>query len=191
MPISRPLAFIFIALLSSLAASAQTSVYASAELTQYGYSSPVSGNFTYAPGTGHYSNYSDGGGVSGGGVYLFPSSSRLKAGIDLRGMYSPGSRGGAGSFGSLRIAFVPRQNPLLPYFQIGGGFLTTTYASAASSPMSGRGRVTSGAADFDFGLDVRANSRLAIKAIAGSNVSHASLGVGVSYRLRSTAAQKP
>lgn len=182
--------------MSLLAAAAQTSVYASVELTQYGYSSPVEGNFTYAPGTGHYSNYSDGGGVSGGVVYLFPSASRLKAGIDLRGMYSPGSHGGAGSFGSLRIAFVPRQNPLLPYFQIGGGLLTTTYTSAASNPLSGRGRVTSGAADFDFGLEVRANSRFTIKAIemggfAGSNVSHASLGMGVSCGLRSSAAQKP
>jgi hypothetical protein len=186
-------ALVFTALLFSHAASAQTSVYASAELTNYGYSSTANGTLNYSPGTGSYSYYADGAGISGGAFYLFPSESRLKAGVDLRGMYSPGSRGGAGSFGSLRVEFVPHENPLRPYFEIGGGFLTTVYASAASNPFGGRGRITSGAADIDFGLDVRTSSRLAIKAelggFSGTNVGHASLGVGLSYTLHPRAAK--
>jgi hypothetical protein len=184
----RLLSCVFTAFLFSHAASAQTSVYASAELTNYGYSSQINGNFSYSPGTGHTSFYSDGAGISGGAVYLFSSASRLKAGVDLRGMYSPGSRGGAGSFASLRVQFVPQQSPLRPYFDIGGGFLTTVYADSASSQTGGRGRVTGGAADLNFGLEIRATPRISIKAIelggfAGPDVAHASLGVGVSYRL--------
>lgn len=185
--IRLPALFFFASLLSA-AASAQTSVYASAELTNYGYTSPVDGNFTYVPGTGHYSVYRDGGGISGGAVHLFSSDSRFKVGVDFRGMYGPGSRGGAGGFSSVRLALIPHRNPLLPYVQVGGGFLTTMYASAESNPTGGRGRVTSGAAGFALGLDIRTTSRFTIKAIeldgfAGSNVGHASIGVGVSYTL--------
>lgn len=179
---------VLLCLFSPIAAHAQAAIYADAEITNYGYSSPVDGNFTYAPGTGHYSVYDDGGGVSGGFVYLVHSNSRLKVGADLRGMYSPGDRGGAGGFGALRIAFVPREHSAVPYFQIGGGVLTTTYASSQSNPSSGRGRATSGAAEFDIGLDVRTGSRFTIKAIeiggyTGSNVEHASIGAGIAYSL--------
>jgi hypothetical protein len=179
---------IFFVALWPIALHAQAAIYASAEITNYGYSSSVDGNFAYAPGTGHFSYYDDGGGISGGFVYLVRSDSRLKVGADVRGMYSPGSRGGAGGFGALRIAFVPREHAAIPYFQIGGGLLTTTYASSQANPSGGRGRVTSGAAELDVGLDVRTGSRFTIKAIelggyAGSNVGHASIGAGLSYSL--------
>jgi len=187
----RLLPFVFVALLFSYVASAQTSVYVGADLTDYGYSSQANNNFNYSPDTGHYSIYSDGGGVSGGAVYLFSSASRLKAGVDLRGMYSPGSRGGAGSFASLRIQFVPHQSSLRPYFDIGGGFLTTVYESAASNSGNGRGRITGGAVDLNFGLEIRTSPRVALKAIeiggfSGPDVAHASIGVGLSYSLRAS-----
>jgi hypothetical protein len=163
---------ILFALLVFQSVHAQMSVYGGIDLTNYGFASGNTGTFSYSPGSGKFSYYSDGVGFDAGATHLFSSRSRLKAGVDLRAMYSPGSRGGAGGFGSLRVAFVPNRNPLSPYFQLGGGILTTTYPSGGSGQ---RNRATDGAVDFAFGENVHTRSRLSIRAIelggyAGSNV---------------------
>jgi hypothetical protein len=168
-------------LFSAISSQAQTSVYVSVDATQYGFASSNSGTGTYSPGSNTFSYNKVGVGFEGGATYLFPSRSRLKAGIDLRGTGSPGSRGGAGGFASLRIAFVPNRNSLSPYFQIGGGVLSTEVNG-------GHTHVNSGAIDFDFGLNVRVNPSFSIRALeiggnAGSNVTLGSYGVGVIYML--------
>jgi hypothetical protein len=170
----------------SFSAKAQTSIYGGVDATQYAYSSGNSGTGSYDPGTGKYTADKVGVGFDGGATYLFPSRSRLKAGIDGRGTYSPGARGGAAGFGALRIAFVPQRNPWSPYFQIGGGVLSTTVVS--NTIPNPRIRINSGAAVFDFGVDIRVNSRFAVRAIeldgmAGSNVLLSSFGAGVVYTL--------
>jgi hypothetical protein len=170
----------------SCSGRAQTSVYAAVDATQYAYSSGNSGTGSYEPGTGKYTADKVGVGFDGGATYLFPSQSRLKAGIDGRGMYSPGVRGGAGGFGAFRVVFLPRRNPWSPYFQIGGGVLSTTVLSGAIGRP--RIRVSGGTANFDFGVNVRVNSRIAVRAIefdgiAGSNVLLSSIGAGVIYTL--------
>jgi hypothetical protein len=180
------LAFLALSPLFAATAKAQTSVYASLDATQYGFSSGNTGTFSYSPGSGTYSYYKAGVGFEGSATYLFPSRSRLKAGIDLRGMDSPGTRGGAGGFGALRIAFVPNRNPVSPYFQIGGGVLSTTVVS--SSPGFPRVRINGGALDLNFGLNIRVNSNFAVRALeigglAGSNVAFSSIGAGVIYML--------
>lgn len=172
--------------LSSIGSNAQTSVYASVDATRYGFASGNTGTFSYSPGSGTFSYYKIGVGFEGGATYLFPSRSRLKAGIDLRGMDSPGASGGAGGFGSLRIAFLPNRKPLSPYFQIGGGVLSTTVVNTV--PGVPRTRISSGALDLDFGLNIRVNSRFSVRAIeiggyAGSNLALGSYGAGVIYAL--------
>jgi hypothetical protein len=175
---------------------AQTIVYANADITQYGFSSSASGNGSYQPGTNNYSYYKVGGGLSGGAIQYFPSSSRLKAGVDLRGVYSPGKRGGAGGFAALRIAFIPHRNVFSPYFEIGGGVLSTTVYNVTSVTSGSSNvsiteqseRIHSGAADFDLGLNIRVAPRFAIRALeisgyAGSNVALSTVGFGVAYQL--------
>jgi hypothetical protein len=180
---SLSLAFFFA---FSFSAKGQTSIYGGVDATQYAYSSGNSGTGSYEPGTGKYTADKVGVGFEGGATYLFPSQSRLKAGIDGRGIYSPGTRGGAGGFASFRVAFVPHQNPLSPYFQIGGGVLSTTVLS--NTPPFPRVRISGGAVNFDLGLTVRVNPRIAVRAIeldgiAGSNVLLSSFGAGVIYNL--------
>jgi hypothetical protein len=173
-------------------AHAQTSLYASADITQYDYSSQVAGNVNDLPGSGS-TNKTTGAGVSGGVVQFFANRSRLKAAIDVRGMYSPGVRGGAGGFGALRIAFVPHRNPCSPYFELGGGVLTTTYPKLQSNYTVEQQRLTGGASVFNAGLILRPRSRIAIRAIeiggfAGSKIGLASVGFGVIYTPHAAAA---
>jgi hypothetical protein len=183
-------------------AKAQLSLYGSINATKYGYATTAPGTGTYEPGTGTYSFYKDTFGLEGGGTYLFHTASRLKAGVDLRDIYSPGVLGGDAGFASLRIAFVPRTHALSPYFQLGGGFITMQYPSSCVSSLSGtfcssgRNRLTSGAADFLFGLNIRTHSPWSIRAIefggyAGTNVQLSSVGAGVVYTFRSRSQPTP
>jgi hypothetical protein len=64
-------------------------------------------------------------GFPGGGFYNFPIQSRLTAGIDGRMSYGLGTRGGVSVTGALRVGFVPKVNPLRPYFQLGGGVVSS------------------------------------------------------------------
>jgi hypothetical protein len=74
-------------------AKAQTSIYGGINASNYGFSSNASGNLNYAPTGNSYSFLGDSFGLEGGGTYLFPTQSRLKAGIDLRELYSFGGKG--------------------------------------------------------------------------------------------------
>jgi hypothetical protein len=105
-------------LLLTLAARAQVSAYGSAALT----------NYTF------FNNHdsaakSDTGGIIGGAFYNFPIHSRLTAGIDARGSYGFGDRGGTFAAAALRIGFVPERVALRPYFQIGGGLVSSTFTN--------------------------------------------------------------
>jgi hypothetical protein len=69
--------------LSGTAAHAQTSIFASATLTDYGFPPPNS-TVVYSKGNG--------GGATAGAFYNFHKNSRLTLGIDGRGSYSPGTQ---------------------------------------------------------------------------------------------------
>ena len=150
-------------------AIAQTSIYGSVGLVNYGVGSFLK---------------SDTGGLIGGGFYNFPIKSRLTAGIDVRGSFGFGSGGGGLGAAALRIGFVPERAPLRPYFQLGGGVVTTTFHNGESV------RHTSGGVEFAGGLDVRLNDSFDLRAvelgaIAGSNQSASSafLDAGIVYHL--------
>jgi hypothetical protein len=174
-------------------AKAQLSVYGSINLTRFGYASTVTGNGFYDPGSGSFSFYKDTFGLEAGATHMFQSASRLRAGIDVRDIYSPGNLGGDAGFASLRIAFVPRTHALSPYLQLGGGFITLQYPTTACTEgiggatcISGHERITGGAADLLFGLNIRASSAWSIRAIefggyAGPNVELSTIGAGVVY----------
>ncbi len=137
---------------------------------------------------------SDTGGVIGGAFYTFPSSSRLKAGIDGRVTYSAGYNGGAAYTGALRVSFVPNRNRLRPYLQVGGGVVSTQLSQAICNGFGCDltiSRVTNGVAQIVVGLDVRATRHLDIRALdygadagAAGNTAHAAavfLDAGVVY----------
>ena len=148
-----------------------TSIYGSVALVNYGVGSFVK---------------SDTGGLIGGGFYNFPIQSRLTAGIDVRGSFGFGSRGGGLGAGALRIGFVPERVALRPYFQLGGGVVSTTLHNGQSV------RHTGGGVEFAGGLDVRLNESFDLRAVelgavaGGSNpgVGSAFLDAGVVYHLR-------
>jgi hypothetical protein len=133
-----------------------------------------------------------------GGFYDFPSDSRLKAGIDLRTVLSPGTMGGDFTGVALRVAFVPHKFVLRPYFQIGGGVVTTTVnnyvvVNGNSFTVVPKQRFTNGGVEFDFGLDVRLSEHFDLRipdygaAAGGSSSTNAAMaffGVGVVYHLR-------
>jgi len=174
----------FLALPFSLACvralRAQTSVYGAVGLTDFGISN--SGGSTIGFG-------SDSAGLIGGGFYNFATPGRLTAGVDARATYSPGSHGGDAVLGALRISFIPRENPLRPYFQIGGGVVSTSYRNTVYSNgaiITESARQTGGALELLFGLDIRVNHSFDIRAIeygaaAGSKAGYGFLDAGVVY----------
>jgi hypothetical protein len=187
---ARRRGYAFLVVLSFLAfvktTSAQTSVYGAIMLDAFG--------FTGATYSSAGSFKPDTGGVIGGAFYTFPSSSRLKAGIDGRVIYSAGYNGGSAYTGALRVSFVPNRNRLRPYLQLGGGVASTQLNQAICNGFgcsTSTSRVTNGVAQIAFGLDVRATPHLDIRALdygadAGStgNGAHAAavfLDAGVVY----------
>ena len=180
-------------LASASAAKAQTSIYGMVALTDYGYKS--------YPGQTDLRSRGDTFGIGGGLTYFFPSSSRLKAGPDVRFAASFGNKGGEDGAAALRIAFVPHQNPLSPYFQIGGGFVSIPDAVITTALPSGyvsfsQQRVTGGTVDFAFGLNIRTSRQWAIRAVeldaqASSKVAVARLGFGAIYTLPSHKQRNP
>ena len=187
---SRLLA-VAVSLLLPCAAYAQLSVYGDAALTAYGFDTSSAASFK-----------SDSGGLMVGGFYNFPIQSRLTAGIDLRTSYSPGSRGGNFTAAALRIGLVPHHVPLRPFFQIGGGVVSTTgdTTTVTLNPKLGyivtttNQRYTNGAVEISFGLDVRLTDHFDLRALDYGAVAGASnnstaaagayLGAGVVYHLR-------
>jgi hypothetical protein len=173
--------------LCSNAARAQTSVYGAVTLTNYG----------FYTGNGSSINFKGAaGGLTGGVLYDFPIKSRLHAGIDARGSYTFGNKGGGYGGVALRIAFVPTHVRLRPYFELGGGFVSssTGFYSGRYAGETGEtnAQTTNGAAILLFGLDVRVNSSFDVRAIeygaaaGGSsqdNVGVSILDAGVVYHL--------
>jgi hypothetical protein len=106
--------------------------------------------------------------------------SRLTAGIDGRVSYGLGTRGGTSATAALRIGFVPKQNPLRPYFQLGGGVVS----SAGSDPLQAK-RKTNGALQLAFGLDIRLTNSIDLRALeiggAAGGGSSSSPDAGTSY----------
>ena len=131
--------------------------------------------------SGSYTNCkSDTLGFLGGGFYNFPIQSRLTAGIDGRVSFGLGTRGGVSATSALRIGFVPHQNPLRPYFQIGGGVVS----SAGHDPLQAQ-RKTSGAFHLALGVDIRLTRSIDLRAfelgVAAGSGSNSNPGVGTAY----------
>jgi hypothetical protein len=137
-------------------AKAQTSVYAAATLTSYGFSD--NSDFAFN---------SDSGGLTLGAFYNFPIQSRLTAGIDGRLEESFAHKGGFNSTVALRIGFVPTKVRLRPYFQIGGGVAHSSYDTFSLSGQNATtsNSVTSGVVQFLIGLDVRLTHSLDWRAL--------------------------
>ena len=157
-------------------AGAQTSVYGSVALTDFG--------------PNNQDRYSTGNAaaVIGGAFYNFPIRSRLTAGIDGRGGLGFGSGGGEFGAVALRIGFVPEHVVLRPYFQLGGGVISWRKKTPA---ISGYGftenaqdtRYTNGAVELALGLDVRLSESFDLRAlelggVAGGANSNTSVGTG-------------
>ena len=99
-------------------------------------------------------------GFIGGGFYNFPIQSRLTAGIDGRMSYGLGTRGGVSATAAVRIGFVPIRNPLRPYFQLGGGVVS----SAGNDPLQLK-RKTSAVLQLALGLDIRLTNSIDLRAL--------------------------
>jgi hypothetical protein len=119
-------------------------------------------------------------GFLAGGFYNFPIQSRLTAGIDGRISYGLGTRGGVSVTSALRIGFVPHHNPLRPYFQLGGGVV-----SSAGGDSDQATRKTSGALQLALGLDIRLTDSIDLRALeiggASGAGSSSNPGAGTSY----------
>ncbi len=155
-----PILALTFTLLLTLTARAQVSAYGSAALTDYVF----------------FNNHdsaakSDTGGIIGGVFYNFPIHSRLTAGIDARGSYALGDRGGAFAAAALRIGFVPERVALRPYFQIGGGLVSSTFSVQQLTGPVVQGlaiqptRFTSGGVEFAAGLDLRLSHSFDLRAL--------------------------
>jgi hypothetical protein len=149
-----PLLCLLALFLPTRIAQAQVSAYGAAAVTNYCISDPVT------------NCKSDGGGFIGGAFYNFPLQSRLTAGVDARGSYSFGDRGGTLATASLRIGFVPHHVPLRPYFQLGGGIVSSQFLIVQTpSPTFQTTRHTNGALVILAGLDIRLTDTLDLRAI--------------------------
>lgn len=164
-----PCLALFILLLPTQTAHAQTSVYGA-----------VGGTNFCLDSNSNTQCKSDTLGFIFGGFYNFPIQSRLTAGIDGRFSYGLGARGGTSATAAFRIGFVPHHNPLRPYFQLGGGVVS----SAGGDPLQAR-RITSGALQLALGLDIRMTDSIDWRAfeIGGASGSGSSSdpSAGTSY----------
>lgn len=157
-------------------AEAQTSVYGSVALTNFGLLNQGS------------DTSSDAAGIIGGAFYNFPIRSRLTAGIDGRGGLGLGSGGGEFGAVALRIGFVPEHVVLRPYFQLGGGVISWTKKTPATSGYgftenTQSNRYTNGAVEIELGFDVRLSESFDVRAlelgaVAGASNSYTSVGTG-------------
>ncbi len=160
---------LFAVLLPTQTTQAQTSIYGTVAGTNFCLNNGSNTNCK-----------SDTLGFLAGGFYNFPIQSRLTAGIDGRMSYGLGTRGGVSATAALRIGFVPHVNPLRPYFQLGGGVVS----SAGSDPLQAQ-RKTSGAVQLALGLDIRLTSSIDLRALeigaAAGTGSNSSPGAGTAY----------
>lgn len=148
MPRSRSL-WLVLCLLAVLrlspSAGAQVSVYGTGAIATYALK-PVNSS--------SYSFKSDAPGFVIGAFYNFPIASRVTVGLEGRLAESPGAKGGTASAIAFRVGFVPHHVPLRPYFEIGGGVLSTSTNAELVNDQVRAGSYTNGAAIIAFGLDV-------------------------------------
>lgn len=163
-----PLFGLFTLLAPITNASAQASAYGAVALENF------------CTDTSQTSCKSDTVGLIGGGFYNFPIQSRVTVGIDGRVSYGPGTRGGMSATAALRVGFVPNRNPLRPYFQLGGGVVS----SAGDDPRQAS-RHTSGALQLALGVDLRLTNaidwRVAELGAAAGAGSEANPAAGTAY----------
>lgn len=183
-----PILILLFPLLASHSAQAQASIYATAALTGYGTTTEYNSDIYFKKATG---------GIIAGVFYNFPIQSRLTAGADLRASYSPGSRGGTFETAALRIGFVPKRIRLRPYFLLGGGVVSTTsgdgsifYNSASGTFSYPSNRITTGAAELAFGLDIRLTDSFDLRALeygaaTGPTAAAAFVNSGLVYHFHS------
>lgn len=158
---------------------AQASVYGNVGITDYGYS-VVNTSFTVNRARP---------GFAVGGYYDFPIQSRLTAGIDVRGGYTPGAIGGDKFLVAVRFGFIPNVSRLEPYLQVGGGLFQAKIPVGAG--IVGGQTVTSGGIDLALGLDFRITPSfdyrvLEVESGAGAGVKNAgsaSISTGLVYHL--------
>jgi hypothetical protein len=162
-PRFKPVLFLLaFASVSAAAARAQAAIYATAGIANYGFSHLSSSDIT---------SKGDTAGFAVGAFYNFPIQSRVTGGVDGRFGVSPGDKGGSLAGAALRVGFVPHRNPLRPFFQIGGGVVHSSYNEIeyfynglSSSTTTTRRSVTSGAAQFMVGLDIRLSDQFDLRA---------------------------
>jgi len=135
-------------------ASAQAMVYGTFGFSDFGFTDRYTGDIYI---------YSDTVALSVGGVYLFPTASRNKYGIDARFEVSPGSRGGKAGTVAFRYNFIPETHRLRPYVQLGFGAVSTTANEPTTLYPNGaylyqRQTLTSPAVGYAGGLDLHLNS---------------------------------
>jgi hypothetical protein len=137
-------------------ARAQVSVYGTGAVAGYSVKPDTSSTFSFK---------SNAPGFVVGGFYNFPIDSRVTVGVDLRLAESPGSKGGTAGAAALRIGVVPHHVPLRPYFEIGGGVISTSTNAELVNDQVRAGTYTNGAAMLAFGLDVRVTHSLDIRVL--------------------------
>ncbi len=157
--------------------SAQTSVYGAVAITAYGVEPSNSSALSFKSGTP---------GFVVGGFYNLPIDSRVTVGLDARLEESPGAKGGTAGAVCLRIGFVPHQVRLRPYFELGGGFLSTSTNTELVNDGVTAGTYSNGAAAVAFELDIRVTSTIDIRALelgeeASSTSGTVYLNTGVVY----------
>ena len=137
-------------------AKAQTSVYAAAAITAWGIEPVNSSNLSLKSGAP---------GFVAGAFYNFPIDSRVTVGLDVRLAESPGAKGGTAGAAALRVGFVPHRIRLRPYFELGGGFLTTSTNTELVNDGVKAGTYSNGALAVAFGLDIRVTSAIDVRAL--------------------------
>jgi hypothetical protein len=166
-------------LFSAKSVKAQASVYGTVALTDFGFTNYSSTTFK-----------NDTAGFVAGMFYNFPIESRFTAGIDTRISQGFGTGGGTSVTAAFRAGFVPKRVVLRPYFQLGGGVVTSTRYPAGVIVLLPPGtfqptRHTNGALQLAFGLDVRLTDSIDLRAAelgaAAGGGAGSSTGVGTAY----------
>jgi hypothetical protein len=152
-----------------IAAHAQASVYGAVAVTEYAVTPVNSSSLSFKSGTL---------GFVMGAFYNFPIDSRLTAGLDLRLTESPGAKGGTSGALAFRIGFVPREVRLRPYFELGGGFLSTSTNPELVNDGVRAGTYTNGTVALVFGLDIRVTNAIDIRALEIGDEASSVSGTG-------------